>query len=71
MNKVCPLPQTLSPRSNDQLLWDYDCSQCGVRFSVEVPKGPTEERALRCPQCRSDHIVKLNDYNPSEAFCGG
>ena len=70
-NACCILGPVTETPDSDELLWEYECRQCGAHFSVKVPKGPTEERALQCPHCRSDTIVKLTAYSPSEAFCGG
>jgi DNA-directed RNA polymerase subunit RPC12/RpoP len=67
----CILGRKSEDDESDELLWEYECNKCGSHFSVKVPKGPTEERALRCPHCHSDKIIKLTAYSPSEAFCGG
>lgn len=57
--------------SCNELLWEYECWLCGARFSVKVPKGPAEERALRCPHCAEGTIVKISAAQQTEAFCGG
>ena len=39
--------------------WEYVCHQCGVRFRVAAPSGPSEEKVIRCPVCTSSNIEWL------------
>ena len=39
--------------------WKYECQQCGIRFSVEAPRGPDETKKLVCPVCGSRNIKWL------------
>ena len=39
--------------------WEYVCRQCGGRFRVAAPRGPSEEKGLRCPICESGNIEWL------------
>ena len=31
--------------------WMYLCQQCGGRFRLKAPSGPSEEKEVRCPRC--------------------
>lgn len=59
------------PEKNMTLRWEYQCATCQTKFSVEVPKGPTQEKSLRCPSCGSPDIVKTTVYRMNESACGG
>lgn len=59
------------PEKNMRLRWDYHCDSCQTNFSIEVPKGPTQEKALRCPSCGSPDIVKTTVYRMNESACSG
>lgn len=59
------------PEKNMRLHWDYQCDTCQTNFSVDVPKGPTQEKALRCPACGSHDIVKTTVYSMNESACPG
>jgi len=37
-------------------LWEYVCQQCGGRFRVKAPGGPSEEKEIRCPGCESRNV---------------
>jgi DNA-directed RNA polymerase subunit RPC12/RpoP len=39
--------------------WEYACQQCGGRFRVKAPRGPAEEKKIRCPECESRDIKWL------------
>jgi DNA-directed RNA polymerase subunit RPC12/RpoP len=36
--------------------WEYVCQQCGGRFRVKAPRGPSEEKGIRCPRCESRNV---------------
>lgn len=56
---------------NAEVLWKYECRVCRKHFSIRVPRGPTEEKALRCLVCGSKDIRRLNRYSIGDSFCGG
>jgi DNA-directed RNA polymerase subunit RPC12/RpoP len=50
--------------------WIYSCGECGAKFNVPVPKGPSEEKEHACPKCRSKKIKRI-DMVKSEACAPG
>ena len=40
--------------------WEYVCHQCGGKFRVAAPRGPTEAKKIRCPTCESRNIEWLS-----------
>jgi hypothetical protein len=62
------------PEKNEQeikLTWELACRQCKASFEVPVPRGPTEEKELKCPICGSESIERIEASNPSPPPCGG
>lgn len=53
---ACSLEKAPSP-------WEYVCQQCGKRFRVKAPRGPTEEKEFRCPICESKNIKWLSSVS--------
>lgn len=53
------------------LTWQMNCCECKFKFEVKVPKGPSEEKALRCPQCGSKNIQRAEETSTTPAQCGG
>lgn len=53
------------------LVWEFECSNCHHAFTTDVPSGPKEERALRCPQCGCDEIRRTNIDSMEPIYCGG
>ena len=41
------------------MTWQLACRQCRANFVVEVPFGPKEERELKCPDCGSKDIGRI------------
>ena len=52
------------------LMWELECKQCQAKFEQPVPKGPEEERNIKCPQCGSKDI-KNRSLCSLEAPVGG
>jgi DNA-directed RNA polymerase subunit RPC12/RpoP len=46
--------------------WQYECQECGHKFQMPAPKGPTEAKSRACPECKSKNIKRL-DIVKSEA----
>lgn len=46
--------------------WVYLCGECGVKFNMPAPKGPSEEKNRACPKCQSKNIERI-DLAKSEA----
>jgi len=53
------------------LTWEMTCLQCKTHFGVEVPRGPTDEKNLRCPHCGSEKIARREAVGESAPACGG
>jgi len=53
------------------LTWEYDCRSCKFHFDTPVPRGPKEEREMKCTRCGSRDIVRVNVGKVQETFCGG
>ncbi len=74
MKCLWPKNETVSGGGDEKvnrLRWAYHCASCDTQFSVDVPKGPAQERALTCPACGSPDIRKLTAYHMAESGCGG
>lgn len=54
-----------------ELKWDYECQVCKKLFSIKVPSGPKEERAVKCTACSSGDIIRVNVCKLSETAVGG
>jgi len=61
---ACELPDAV-------LMWEFECQDCKKKFLTPVPQGPREERAIRCPECSSSHIHRLNQGKLAATACGG
>ncbi len=55
----------------EMLKWEFDCNQCKSKFEVEVPRGPVEERAIKCPHCGSKDIANCSLGGLEVPVCGG
>jgi rRNA maturation endonuclease Nob1 len=53
------------------LTWEMTCLQCKAHFEVEVPRGPRDEKNLRCPHCGSEKIAIREATSESAPACGG
>lgn len=53
------------------IMWQMICNECKFNFEVQVPKGPTEEKLLKCPRCGSKHIQRNEPSSTVAAQCGG
>ncbi len=55
-----------------KLTWRFSCRDCKSEFEVEVPRGPREERELRCPSCEGQNIEKMEPASAQNGpSCGG
>ena len=56
----------------EMLKWEFDCNKCKQKFVVPVPRGPAEERLIKCPHCGSKDITNCSLRVGLEApVCGG
>lgn len=55
----------------EPLTWWYLCHKCNEDFEIQVPKGPKEERAIRCPLCGGDDIERIRIYECEASMPGG
>jgi DNA-directed RNA polymerase subunit RPC12/RpoP len=46
--------------------WQYICRRCKAKFTMPVPKGPSDEKGRVCPKCKSADIKRV-DIVKSEA----
>lgn len=63
--------EDLCKLSHNVLMWEYECHNCHTGFEIPVPRGPKEEQAIRCPECSSKDIRRLNAGRPPDPACGG
>jgi len=54
-----------------RLTWELTCRQCKSSFEVPVPRGPREEKELKCPQCGSEYIERIAVSTHGPPPCGG
>lgn len=75
----CGSPQTRElpswvPLGSDlaetQATWRYECQQCRKKFELPVPASPTQERTIRCPDCKGGHIHRLTLSGYEPLYCG-
>jgi predicted Zn-ribbon and HTH transcriptional regulator len=63
------------PRKNKKefiMTWELTCRQCKFNFEVPVPRGPREEKELKCPKCESKYIERIETLSEGVAPpCGG
>ena len=60
----CPLGSRI-------LKWEFECRKCRATFEVDVPRGPKEERNIKCPMCGGNDIDRINIPDLSHTACGG
>ncbi|MBN2059522.1 MAG: zinc ribbon domain-containing protein [Deltaproteobacteria bacterium] len=53
------------------LKWEFECRKCRTAFEVDVPRGPKEERGIKCPNCNGNDIYRINIPDLSHTGCGG
>ena len=70
-NDVVPAEGTACAINTNLLTWQFECHQCNSTFETLVPRGPREEKALRCTICSSSNIERINVLDLEAAFCGG
>ncbi len=46
-------------KKNIMLTWFFTCRQCKTQFEVPVPRGPREEKELKCLKCGSQKIERV------------
>ena len=56
---------------SNELRWEYQCQTCMAFFSIKVPIGPREERAVKCPMCKSNNLQRINKCQLSNTAAGG
>jgi rRNA maturation endonuclease Nob1 len=54
-----------------KLTWKLKCHQCKAIFEVLVPRGPREEKELKCIECGSISIERIEASPNSVPACGG
>lgn len=54
---VCLYPALAS---DNELKWEFICHLCKAHFDVPVPRGPTEEKQIKCPKCGSQNIERID-----------
>jgi DNA-directed RNA polymerase subunit RPC12/RpoP len=63
------------PRKNKKeiiMTWELTCSQCKSNFEGPVPRGPREEKELKCPKCGSKYIERIEALSQgAPPQCGG
>jgi rRNA maturation endonuclease Nob1 len=62
------------PQKNMQefiMTWELTCRQCKSNFELPVPRGPREEKELKCPECGSKEIVRREALSQAAPQCGG
>ena len=71
--KFCVLNRenTAGTLSDDMIMWEYECHRCKSTFKVPVPRGPSEEKQIKCPQCGSMDITRETIESMDPVFCGG
>jgi DNA-directed RNA polymerase subunit RPC12/RpoP len=51
--------------------WQYKCPECGHKFQMPAPKGPSEEKKRTCPKCHSQNIKRVNIVKSEACPPGG
>ena len=69
--KVTPNTGADDTSPDDIIMWEYECHQCQSKFKVPVPRGPAEEKQIRCTKCGSMDITRENIDDMQVVFCGG
>jgi len=54
-----------------KMTWELTCRQCDSKFELPVPRGPREEKELKCPRCGSKQIERIEALAPGAPQCGG
>jgi DNA-directed RNA polymerase subunit RPC12/RpoP len=55
----------------EKLKWEFECNSCQRKFKVAVPRGPEEERHIKCPKCAGKDIKNLSLGGLEMPVCGG
>jgi DNA-directed RNA polymerase subunit RPC12/RpoP len=50
--------------------WKYECQQCKHKFTMPIPKSPSEDKSRRCPMCNSKHLHLLTGEKALPLYCG-
>ena len=54
------------------MTWELTCRLCKSNFEVPVPRGPREEKELKCPKCESKYIERIEALSQgAPPPCGG
>lgn len=63
----------MSKRNNLEIkiTWELICRQCNSSFEVPVPRGPREEKDLKCLKCGSQNIERIEASPQGVPPCGG
>ena len=54
-----PDVENLADRSNGPPDWQYECLDCGKKFEMPAPRGPSEEKNRSCPECSGKNIKRV------------
>ena len=63
--------ETASEPQSDMLMWEFNCLHCNKKFETRVPRGPREEREMKCTHCGSRDIERINIKKLQDPTCGG
>jgi DNA-directed RNA polymerase subunit RPC12/RpoP len=69
MTDVCSWPRKSKPQII--MTWEFTCRQCKSNFEVPVPRGPREEKELKCLKCGSKYIERIEVPIEGPPPCGG
>ena len=50
--------------------WEYECQSCHNTFKLPVPTSPSQEKEIKCPKCKDDHIHRLTFTGGEPLYCG-
>ncbi|MGD9143453.1 MAG: hypothetical protein PVG61_06380 [Dehalococcoidia bacterium] len=51
--------------------WQYKCLDCTQVFKLPAPRGPSDEKNRRCPNCDSPNIERINVVKSEACPPGG
>jgi len=51
-------------------VWEYECQQCQNVFKLPVPRSPSQEKEVTCPECGGRHIHRLTPTGFVPLYCG-
>jgi predicted nucleic acid-binding Zn ribbon protein len=54
----------------DTNVWEYECQQCSHKFTMPIPRSPSEDKSRRCPVCNGEHLHLLTRTGALPLYCG-